>query len=73
VRKQWETYKINNGILEKGSPPPDGDNDYPKHQSKAGQGSGLSMVLNPEINEYFCSGHDSYGFRVSLFHTKFGL
>jgi len=37
---------------------------YLKYQTKAGQPIGLSFILDPEINETFCSSHDSYGFRV---------
>jgi hypothetical protein len=37
---------------------------YLKYQSKAGQTAGLSFILNPELNETFCSSHNGYGFRV---------
>jgi len=40
--------------------------DYPRRQSKAGQRSGLSFLVNPEPDEYYCSGNSAFGFRVEL-------
>ena len=47
-------------------------NEYPRRQWRAGKTYGLSVLLNPNLEEYFCSASDSKGFRVSVdLHTKF--
>lgn len=37
---------------------------YPRRQSRAGKSSGLSVLLNPDLDDYFCTSSDSQGFRV---------
>jgi hypothetical protein len=37
---------------------------FPRRQKRAGKSSGLSVLLNPDLHEYFCTSSDSQGFRV---------
>ncbi|CAL8113040.1 unnamed protein product [Orchesella dallaii] len=53
---------------------------YPKRQNRAGKASGLMFLLDPALNEYFCTSSDSTGFKLSVHFsadvphvTDFGL
>lgn len=47
---------------------------FPRRQLKAGKTSGLSILLNPDLHEYFCTSSDSQGFRVKwIFFLHFGM
>ncbi len=55
-------------------------NKYPRRQTRAGKVSGLSFLLDPDLDEYFCTSSDSTGFRLvthlstdSPHVTDFGL
>ncbi|XP_035705890.1 pickpocket protein 28-like isoform X2 [Folsomia candida] len=37
---------------------------YPRRQYRAGRSSGLSVLLNPDLDDYFCTSSDSQGFRL---------
>lgn len=37
---------------------------FPRRQNRAGKSSGLSVLLNPDLQEYFCTSSDSHGFQV---------
>jgi len=37
---------------------------FPRRQNRPGKASGLSIVLNPNLNSYFCANLDSAGFMV---------
>ena len=38
----------------------------PRRQTRAGIASGLSVLLDPHLSEYFCPSTDSEGFRMAL-------
>jgi len=38
-------------------------------QNRGGRADGLTVVLNPELNEYFCSPNNGAGFFVRLSQT----
>jgi len=58
---QWEQWDIDDdGFLL----PKNYDHDFPRRQKQAGKSFGLSFVLNPALDEYFCTSSDSKGFRV---------
>jgi len=40
--------------------------DVPRHQQQPGMHQGLSIVVNPELDEYKCPATDSEGFRVGV-------
>ncbi len=42
---------------------------YPRRQYRAGKSSGLSVLLNPDLDEYFCTSSDSQGFRVRAYFS----
>jgi hypothetical protein len=62
---KWDLEK--NGLLINAKP---GDEEYkteqkfPRRQNRAGKSSGLSVLLNPDLHEYFCTSSDSHGFQV---------
>jgi len=58
---QWEQWDIDSDgfLLEQNY-----TYDFPRHQMQAGKSFGLSFVLNPALEEYFCTSSDSEGFRV---------
>jgi len=58
---QWEQWDIDDDgfLLQK-----DYKFDFPRRQKQAGKSFGLSFVLNPALDEYFCTSSDSIGFRV---------
>ncbi|XP_035702813.1 pickpocket protein 28-like [Folsomia candida] len=37
---------------------------FPRRQKRAGKSSGLSVLLNPDLEEYFCTSSDSHGFQL---------
>lgn len=37
---------------------------FPRRQMESGKSFGLSLLLNPRLEEYFCTSSDSTGFRV---------
>jgi hypothetical protein len=61
---EWATFDMDKHILIDDTNPEDAYRDYPRRQSKSGQSSGLSFLLNPEVDEYFCSANCGFGFRV---------
>jgi len=38
---------------------------YPRRQFRPGKSSGLSVLLDPDMESYFCTNTDSAGFMVS--------
>ena len=50
---------------------------YPRRQGRTGKTYGLSILLDPNLDEYFCTTSDAMGFRVTvttlegLFSSKF--
>ena len=38
--------------------------EYPRKQKQAGQSHALSLLLFPDLDNYFCTATDSTGFRV---------
>lgn len=67
---EWSVWDIeNNGLLDDGDETQDRGHErtYPRRQLKAGKTSGLSILLNPQLNEYFCTSSDSQGFRVKAY------
>lgn len=59
----WESFNLDN-LLETNHHTNKGYQKYVKFQKKAGQTSGLSFLVNTDADEYFCSNHDAFGFRV---------
>jgi len=37
---------------------------FPRRQRKSGKSFGLSILLDPDVKEYFCTNTDSTGFQV---------
>jgi hypothetical protein len=37
---------------------------YPRRQMRPGKSSGLSVLLDPDLDSYFCTNTDSMGFMV---------
>lgn len=37
---------------------------FPRVQNRAGKVSGLAFLVDPDLEEYFCTASDSTGFRV---------
>jgi hypothetical protein len=73
AEKFWKNFKFDD-ILQDYDAKPESrskiSSNYLKFQSKAGQASGLSFLLNSDLDEYYCGNHDSYGFRVFIFENK---
>lgn len=40
--------------------------EYPRRQKYPGRGGGLSILLEPDLDEYFCTNTDSEGYIVSI-------
>lgn len=60
--ESWKKFNLDDALMEKVGR---GQKEkFPRRQSKAGQSSGLSLLLYPAIDEYFCASHDAYGYRV---------
>jgi len=53
----------NSGLLEKDDHS-DSDAARPRRQNQAGKSFGLSFLLDPNLDEYYCTTSDSTGFRV---------
>ncbi len=39
---------------------------YPRRQKYPGRGAGLSILLDPDLDEYYCTNTDSEGFMISV-------
>lgn len=71
--EDWESLDLDtdNMILDKGG---DFENEYrqrvgtlpkfPRRQRRPGKTTGLSILLNPDEENYFCTSTDSFGFMV---------
>ncbi|OXA51864.1 Pickpocket protein 28 [Folsomia candida] len=60
--ESWKKFNLDDALMEKVGR---GQKEkFPRRQSKAGQSSGLSLLLYPAIDEYFCASHDAYGYRI---------
>lgn len=62
VAKNWEwdgESLIKNRLTENNYP------EFPRRQKIPGQSFGLSILLNPGLEEYFCTSSDSHGFRMT--------
>lgn len=46
---------------------------FPRRQRRPGKSTGLSMLLNPDKEGYFCTNTDSVGFMVVLMYAIFYL
>lgn len=63
-QKAWEQFNVEDLILSKEKAEKVKD---PFHQKSGGKQYGLSLLLNPDANEYStCTTSDGWGFKVSL-------
>jgi len=65
VLDAWRRWNIDDGLVNQR-----GDRqglDLPRHQLQAGMHTGLSVLLNPRLDEYHCATQDSPGFRVIVY------
>lgn len=63
----WKNLNFDDILLSKDDSMQYTKRQYMKYQSKAGQAAGLSFLINPDLDDYFCSHHNSMGFRVRKF------
>jgi hypothetical protein len=63
--QKWADWNIDKNLIENVGNEVNYE-DIPRHQRKAGFSSGLSIVVNPQLNEYYdeCKAQDGHGFRV---------
>ncbi|CAL8093922.1 unnamed protein product [Orchesella dallaii] len=62
--EQWQSWDIDSdGMLFSSTAPY--TNQFPRRQMKAGLTSGLSVLLNVNSKEYYCTSSDSIGFRMT--------
>ena len=74
ISKRWDKWSIKNGYSEPAEIPDFQNQDdiekilknesLPRRALAAGLMAGLTVVLNVEKEEYFCSGSESIGFKV---------
>ena len=75
IVNRWSNWNVKDGYSEPGTHPviKHGDNieevlkneSLPRRVITAGLHAGLTVVLNVEKDEYYCSGSESVGFKVS--------
>ncbi|ODM96336.1 Pickpocket protein 28 [Orchesella cincta] len=64
--EEWSEWKAEeSGFLVQGSDSEKPMRTFPRRQIKAGKTYGLSILLNPDLGEYFCTSSDSVGFRLA--------
>ena len=64
--RQWENWNLDrDGLLITEEKDENGIfREFPRRQKRAGKSFGLSILLDPDLDEYFCTTSDSIGFRV---------
>ncbi|CAL8117104.1 unnamed protein product [Orchesella dallaii] len=64
VADKWE-WDGEGLVKSRGKEAPQNYPDFPRRQKIPGQSFGLSILLNPGLEEYFCTTSDSHGFRMT--------
>ncbi|CAG7733824.1 unnamed protein product [Allacma fusca] len=67
VVRQWSNWDIGkDGLLIRDDYDENGTfRKYPRRQKRSGKTFGLSILLDPDLGEYFCTTSDSVGFRLT--------
>ncbi|CAG7817992.1 unnamed protein product, partial [Allacma fusca] len=60
--KDWKNWEWDGDTLL--TPKEETKGEYPRRQKLPGKTFGLSILLNPDLHEYFCTTSDSVGFRL---------